>query len=64
MSQPRRYSCKVFAFDGQDHLFVYLAAKTDKDAIFVGSKLERDNPQCTGFEIRKGPRLVHRHARP
>lgn len=59
MSQSTPYVCNLLGEDGKPAATVQLTAATDTDAILLGNTLEHEHPQCAGFEIRAGERLVY-----
>lgn len=59
MVQQTPYHCNLLDGDGMVPVSVQLTAKTDTDAILMGNTLEREHPDCTGFEICAGARLVY-----
>lgn len=59
MGQSTPYLCNLLGRDGRTAATVQLIAQTDSDAIILGNTLEREHPQCSGFEIRTGDRLVY-----
>jgi hypothetical protein len=64
MLREAPYHCNLLDADGMVPVSVRLAARTVADAIVMGNRLEREHPNCVGFEIRAGDRLVHTKAGP
>lgn len=57
----RFYSCQLLVDGPPSSAVVNLNCRNDSEAILAGRELAESRQDCSGFEIRNGERLIHRH---